>query len=250
MAYRYTGYAVSGVDVLIWILLTAGAIGFPVVVLAICCLKLHIRNNEKTKHLSHLLDGDVFDRKAKAAGFNRYFLNQHSLNESAENSQSGSPAHRKPTLSTSGERVLSQLGKPLTAIPSSRNANAYTSDSTSQMPIIINREIVNRDIYSISDSYENPNGTKTTELTMGERTRVVASGVPDPNYARISSSGFDGGQPEDGPAETTEVAIAASNTSGGENFEYLYSQVTKKPSTRNSSVRNDQALYMNTFYNN
>ena len=97
--------------------------------------------------------------------------------------------------------------------------NNYTNEAASvnnnNMPVI------SRDIYSISDSYENPTTT-------------------DVNYAKINSA-FDRND---------------NSNNNRENFENLYSQVTKKPSAtqssynnnRNPSIRNDQALYMNTFY--
>lgn len=184
-----------------------------------------IRNNQKTKHLTHLLDGDVFDRKSKAAGFNRYFFNQNSINElSADNSALASPSLKKPATSYSGgDRVLNQLNKPLAV---NKNSYVYSTDNASNnnmpiIPIILpnNREIVNRDIYSISDSYENS---------------------ADVNYAKVNVGFVD-----NRPAETNLTEPASGNV---DNFENLYSQV-KKPSTRNPSLRNDQALYMNTFYN-
>lgn len=209
-------------------------------------LNLSVRNNQKTKHLAHLLDGDVFDRKSKAAGFNRYFLNQHSMNEtSANNSTSGSPTHKKPsaTAYSGGERVLSQLGKPLAA---NKNSYTYTNENgTSNMPIIINQDIVTRDIYSISDSYQDP--TVATPAATTSADAQLSDDTGGLNYAKINSA-FDNRAVE---TVLSEEMIAASGASVGDNnnFEVLYSQVTKKPSsTRNSSLRNDQALYMNTFY--
>lgn len=168
-----------------------------------------------------MLDGDVFDRKSKAAGFNRYFFNQNSVNEfSSSNSTSESPVHKK-TVSAylGGSRVLDQLNKPL----STKNNNGYSNEkeSNNNMPIIVNKEIVTRDIYSISDSYEN---------------------TVDANYSKINT-GF-----QNFPIETTLIEANDSNiNTNTNNFENLYSQI-KKPSTQNPSLRNDQALYMNTFY--
>lgn len=164
-----------------------------------------------------MLDGDVFDRKSKAAGFNRYFFNQNSVNEfSVSNSTSESPVHKK-TVSAflGGSRVLDQLNKPLSI--KSNNGYSNEKESNNNMPIIVNKEIVTRDIYSISDSYEN---------------------TVDANYSKINT-GF-----QNFPNETSLIEVNDSNTN---NFENLYSQI-KKPSTQNPSLRNDQALYMNTFY--
>lgn len=158
-------------------------------------------------------------------GFNRYFFNESSVNENnqpstAENSTNGSPTNKKPNYSA---KILSQLSKPpakITAIGKNNYTNEATAsgnDQTNNPNFNSNMPIISRDIYSISDSYEN---------------------APDVNYAKINSA-FDKND----------------NQLTRENFENLYSQVTKKSTTqssynnnRNPSIRNDQALYMNTFY--
>lgn len=63
---NYTGYSVDGFDVFLWVLLTVGTIGFPVVVFTICCLKQRLR----TQKLEHqLLYADPSKKKNLERGF-------------------------------------------------------------------------------------------------------------------------------------------------------------------------------------
>jgi len=66
------GYYVTGIDVFVWVMLTAGAVIVPMIVLAICCIKQHFKR-EKSLLKKHYL----FQERGSFGNIGPYFSNEN-----------------------------------------------------------------------------------------------------------------------------------------------------------------------------
>lgn len=197
------------------------------------------------------------------ANINKNFFSETSVNESSGGGGVNQPGSAgpsqsfgnnynvpsKPTISNYAN--VKSLNEPQKFKPSALTTsqtsrpNNYTTNNADHSNL--NRPQLNRDIYSVSDSYENANN------------------APDfTNYSKINPVSFSKNYSNDD--EIMSQYQQPQNPQSGANFDNLYSQVTKKPaaaaaatSPQNSYLKNtnnysygnnpDQGLYMNTYYN-
>lgn len=89
---NYTGYSVTGLDVFYWILLTGGSLGFPIIVLTICCIRRHCKDQDNAHEL--LYGEPMLKKKRGIAG--PYYGSQENMKY--EQPKRTLPEITRPTL--------------------------------------------------------------------------------------------------------------------------------------------------------
>lgn len=271
----YTGYSVNSLDVFLWVLLTAGTIGFPVVVFTICCLKQRFR----IQKLEHEL---LYADPAKKKNLERGFLGPYA--ESKENLTERKPESKMPEIvvqSNAGlnnkvrfkDDILNQDSSQLPALNNNSNQEYDQNIENSEANGTDLRGLKNavnyfgKNLANKKQNFSNRSTSSGNQPILPQLNQYVENpvqhGNPDQNIVYTSASQIN---PQADPAT---YSIASSYVQPGVQGtisqanqlvpENIYSQVVA-PQNRAQSNENysnsqqgfyddDQPVYMNTPYN-
>lgn len=221
---NYTGYSVTGFDVFLWILLTAGSIGFPVIVMTICCIKIHFKNKRYS-------DNDYFYNSQidfKKKGIVGPYISENCLDKPwIKNIEVIEPTDLENMNNTDNKIVRFKddpNNKSYIDLNTSRDLNE-TTNQQQQQPVTHPTSLRN-----LKEAFNNfsKRPSKREEKTVGSNLPVIpinseqAYQDNDNNVYSISKS-FNNQNSDDAPLQQPR-----------QSFENLYSQVRVQPNNRNA----------------
>ncbi|CAF0706434.1 unnamed protein product [Brachionus calyciflorus] len=212
--YRYTGYSVSGIDVFIWVLLTAGSIGFPMLVLTICCIKHRVKrksnaliNSEsiaKINQMNQTLKTNFIETNQTNERYNHVRFNEDTIKS-------------KKGVKESEPKLF--ISEP-TNIQDFRNFKQMSEN------LVVNKNSRPNEI--VGNNYVNPNDQST-----------LPSILPSIPLYTVADSYRDG---------SNSSGVVNSSYRRDESFENLYSQIPNRKQSNRNEYEDDQPVYMNTNY--
>lgn len=238
MGYRgnYTGYGVSGLDVFLWILLTAGTLGFSVIVITICFIKKHFHDQKRLP-----TEEDFSESKLKKIGImGPYFNSETQLNKPTIVNETDTDKYGRVRFKDEMPSINLNISnpKPIIKNPTISYPNAYT-----------NAESVNNFAPKLP-TFSNPPSFLRNNNIQQEQTYSVANSISDSNNLQLSHK------------DLSSLDLMNQSGKARESFENLYTQVQPQASRQNMSrMSNDtfhnlnnqdfnddfqQVVYMNT----
>lgn len=233
MGYRgnYTGYAVNGLDVFLWVLLTAGTLGFSILVLTICFIKKHFK--EKLP-----VDEDIPESKSrlkKMGIMGPYFNSEENVNKNKNSNINESDLDKNGRVRFKEDSLNLNISKPTPIIKNISHPNVYENRNTERafVPPKLN--------YELTTNF-NPSFLRSGENRKLEQIYSLSDSISDTNNLQLSNK------------DLSSLDIKEKR----ESFENLYTQVQPQ-ALRNMSKNsndtfnnlnnqdfNDAPVYMNT----
>ncbi|RMZ98091.1 hypothetical protein BpHYR1_043948 [Brachionus plicatilis] len=215
--YRYTGYSVSGLDVFVWVLLTAGSIGFPMLVLTICCIRQRIKKRSKS-----LINSESVPRIEKINQQSKLEMLETTTNERYNHVRFNEDSIKSKKASKSEKQKLNTVISDPTNIKDFRNFKQVSENLVTGLGTRTNEAVAN--------NYVNPNNQST-----------LPSILPSIPVYTVAGSYSDG---------SNSSGIDNSSFRRDDSHENLYSHVQSKQNFNNGRNEYDdnQPVYMNTNF--
>lgn len=228
MGYRgnYTGYSVSGIDVFLWILLTAGTLGFPIAVVTICYIKKHFKEKLPT-------DEDEIEQspsKLKKMGIMGPYFNSEdnlskqkttNLNEQDLDKNGRVRFKEDPTVAKEFSKqnpIIKNISYPNTYEP--RNMDKIGNQAfvpLAKIPVNFNPSFIR----------QNNNSIRETRPPPQEQIYSLSDSLSDSNNLQLSNK------------DLSSLDIKEKR----ESFENLYTQVQPQANRTNSRRSNDTSMH-------